>query len=105
MDDAPYDSLPEEKAQRRFDELQAGWATQWRLIGGQSFHDFQELVVVPSVSLELDVPRSVLQMYEERDRSRGPALRPRETDGCRVPHAQCGNRTGQGGIDRYWRFP
>jgi hypothetical protein len=54
-----------EAAQQRFDELQRGLEAQWRLIGGYNELD-QTMVVVPSVSLGLRVPGSVLQMYEER---------------------------------------
>ena len=66
MSDPPYKGIPEDEAGPQFDRLQAGLALQWKLIGGRSSHEFQELVVVPSVSLELQVPPSVLQMYEER---------------------------------------
>jgi hypothetical protein len=54
-----------DEAQERFDELQRGLEEQWRLIGG--YNDLEQtMVVVPSVSINLRVPGSVLQMYEER---------------------------------------
>jgi len=57
--------ISEEEAQRRFEALQAQLIDQWRLIGGFSVEE-QTMVVVPSVSLQLDLPGSVLQTYEER---------------------------------------
>ncbi len=54
-----------EEAQRRFDALQAKLVDQWKLIGGYNVFE-QTMVVVPSVSLDLNAPASVLQMYEER---------------------------------------
>jgi len=57
--------IPDEEADRRFDALQATLKEQWRLIGGYNALE-QTMVVVPSVSLPLPVPGSVLQMYEER---------------------------------------
>ena len=54
-----------EEAQRRFDALQAKLVDQWKLIGGYNVFE-QTMVVVPSVSLNLNAPASVLQMYEER---------------------------------------
>jgi hypothetical protein len=57
--------ISDSEAERRFDALQAALAEQWRLIGG--YNDLEQtMVVVPSVSLDLPVPGSVLQMYEER---------------------------------------
>ena len=53
------------EAQRRFEVLQTRLADQWRLIDGFNVEE-QTMVVVPSVSLEIDVPGSVLQAYEER---------------------------------------
>ena len=57
--------VSDEEAQRRFDALQAGLVDQWRLIGGFNVHE-QTMVVVPSVSMEVAFPGSVLQTYEER---------------------------------------
>jgi len=57
--------IPDEEADSRFDALQATLREQWRLIGGYNALE-QTMVVVPSVSLPLPVPGSVLQMYEER---------------------------------------
>jgi hypothetical protein len=57
--------ISDSEAERRFDALQAALTEQWRLIGG--YNDLEQtMVVVPSVSLDLPVPGSVLQMYEER---------------------------------------
>ena len=57
--------ISKSEAERRFDELQSKLEQQWRLIGGYSVLE-QTMVVVPSVSLELRVPGTVLQTYEER---------------------------------------
>jgi hypothetical protein len=70
MSVSPYLNPPplgvsDEEAQRRFETLQAQLVEQWRLIGGFNVEE-QTMVIVPSVSLELDVPGSVLQSYEER---------------------------------------
>lgn len=61
----PRLGISAEEAEKRFDALQAQLVEQWRLIGGYNIHE-QTMVVVPSVSLELKIPGSVLQMYEER---------------------------------------
>jgi hypothetical protein len=57
--------ISNEEAQMRFDALQAKLVNQWRLIGGFNTHE-QTMVAVPSVSLDLSAPGTVLQMYEER---------------------------------------
>jgi hypothetical protein len=54
-----------EEARSRFDALQAKLVDQWKLIGGYNVFE-QTMVVVPSVSLDINAPVSVLQMYEER---------------------------------------
>ena len=54
-----------EEANRRFDALQAKLVDQWKLIGGYNVFE-QTMVIVPSVSLDINAPVSVLQMYEER---------------------------------------
>jgi len=62
---SPPLGITDDEAERRFDALQATLKEQWRLIGG--YNDLEQtMVVVPSVSLALAVPGSVLQMYEER---------------------------------------
>lgn len=53
------------EADLRFDELQRQLLPQWRRIG--SINDLpQTMVVVPSLSLDFDVPSTVMQAYEER---------------------------------------
>jgi hypothetical protein len=48
-----------------FETLQRGLAAQWRLIAAH--HDEpQTMVVVPSLSLDLELPASLLQAFEER---------------------------------------
>lgn len=54
---------PEEET--AFEALQARLRTQWRVIATHA-DDAQSVVVVPSLSMELDVPATVLQAYEER---------------------------------------
>ena len=49
----------------RFDELQATLAGQWPLISSLN-HEPHSVVVVPSMSLSVDVPEAVLRAYEER---------------------------------------
>jgi len=48
-----------------FEALQTRLLDQWRQIATHS-HDEQSVVVVPSLSLDLDEPSTVLQAYEER---------------------------------------
>jgi PGM1 C-terminal domain len=50
---------------RRFEQLQRGLASQWRLIASLN-HEPHSVVVVPSMSLAVDVPDSILRAYEER---------------------------------------
>jgi len=57
--------ISEEEAGRRFDALQRGLGEQWKLIRSMNQLE-QTMVVVPSVSVDLDVPATVLQAYEER---------------------------------------
>jgi hypothetical protein len=64
MDRHPL-AVSSEEAQSRFDSLQAKLVDQWKLIGGYNVFE-QTMVVVPSVSLEINAPESVLRMYEER---------------------------------------
>ena len=49
----------------RFEELQGGLASQWRLIAALN-HEPHSVVVVPSMSLAVEVPESILRAYEER---------------------------------------
>ena len=49
----------------RFDELQATLPGQWPLISSLN-HEPHSVVVVPSMSLSVDVPEAVLRAYEER---------------------------------------
>lgn len=54
-----------ETEEAAFAALQTRLLDQWRVIATHS-HDEQSVVVVPSLSLDLDVPSTVLQAYEER---------------------------------------
>jgi hypothetical protein len=49
----------------RFEELQATLPAQWPLISSLN-HEPHSVVVVPSMSLAVDVPEAVLRAYEER---------------------------------------
>jgi len=61
----PELGFSETEAQRRFELLQQNLVPLWKSI--QSFNrDEQTIVVVPSLSIEIDFPGSVLQAYEER---------------------------------------
>jgi hypothetical protein len=57
--------LSPEETERRFEVLQRSLASQWRLIGSLNAYE-QTMVVVPSISIDLDTPGLVLQAYEER---------------------------------------
>jgi hypothetical protein len=65
-------SIPEFTPERaaRFDELQQKLMPLWRLIGrtdpGGDVQDSNTLVVLPSLTAEIDVPGSLHQVYEER---------------------------------------
>lgn len=61
----PSLGLSRKEVQSRFDALQNKLVAQWGLIGGFNTLE-QTMVVVPSVSLDLNAPGTVLQMYEER---------------------------------------
>ena len=54
----------------RFDELQQKLAPLWRLIGrtdpGGEVQDTNTLVVLPSLSGEIEIPGAMHQIYEER---------------------------------------
>ena len=61
----PALGLSEDEAQRRYEALQKKLVPLWKSI--QSFNkDEQTIVVVPSLSIEIDFPGPVLQAYEER---------------------------------------
>jgi len=49
----------------RFDELQAGLPAQWRLIASMNREE-HAVVAVTSLSLEVELPSTLLQAYEER---------------------------------------
>ena len=61
----PPSAAPDDPTQVRFAALQRSLIDQWRLIGGFNTHA-QTMVVVPSLSLEVDLPGTLLQAYEER---------------------------------------
>ena len=62
MDPRPPLTAAEEAA---FQALQRQLVSQWHRIASRSREE-QSVVVVPSMSLELDVSPAVLQAYEER---------------------------------------
>ncbi len=66
---APTPHLTPERA-ARFDELQRKLAPLWRLIGrtnpGGEVADENTLVVLPSLTAEIDAPGSIHKIYEER---------------------------------------
>lgn len=62
---APDLGLTPAEAQIRFDALQKKLVPLWKSMGGFSA-DEQTIVVVPSMSLDADMPGSVMQAYEER---------------------------------------
>ena len=49
----------------RFDELQTTLRSQWPLISSLN-HEPHSVVVVPSMSLAVEVPEAILRAYEER---------------------------------------
>jgi hypothetical protein len=57
--------LSPEDIEHRFERLQSTLPAQWKLIGSLNQYE-QTMVVVPSISLDLDTPGLVLQAYEER---------------------------------------
>ena len=65
----PTPELTPERA-ARFDELQRKLAPLWRLIGrtdpGGEVQDSNTLVVLPSLTAEIEVPGAMHQVYEER---------------------------------------
>ena len=66
---SPLYSLTPERA-ARFDELQLKLAPLWRLIGrtnpGGEVQDENTLVVLPSLTMEMEIPGSHHKVYEER---------------------------------------
>ncbi|MEM7249287.1 MAG: peptide ligase PGM1-related protein [Acidobacteriota bacterium] len=61
----PSQPLTESEIDERFASLQAGLADHWTRIKELNTSE-QTIVVVPSISLEFDIPATVLQAYEER---------------------------------------
>ncbi len=63
--DLPPTGLSPEEASQRFLHLQGGLVGQWKLI--QSMNQLEQtMVVVPSISVDVDFPGTILQAYEER---------------------------------------
>ncbi|MCC6133317.1 MAG: hypothetical protein IT186_25580, partial [Acidobacteria bacterium] len=58
--------LDDDAKQKRFDALQASLLDQWRAIGSLPSPLEQGMVCVPSLSIDYNLPGSVLQSYEER---------------------------------------
>jgi hypothetical protein len=58
-------ALSAEELERRFERLQGTLPAQWRLIGSLNQYE-QTMVVVPSISVDAEMPGLVLQAYEER---------------------------------------
>jgi hypothetical protein len=61
----PAPRLTPEEIGTRFAALQGKLAPQWRLIRALN-HEPHTVVVVPSMSLDVEIPAAVLQAYEER---------------------------------------
>jgi len=57
--------LSREETERRFERLQGSLPSQWKLIGSLNQYE-QTMVVVPSISVDAEMPGLVLQAYEER---------------------------------------
>ena len=72
MQSSPLVPTPEFTPDRaaRFEELQRKLVPLWRLIGrtdpGGDVQDSNTLVVLPSLTAEIDVPGAMHQIYEER---------------------------------------
>src|SRR5262249_36105546 len=58
-------ALPAEEIERRFERIQKTLPAQWKLIGSLNQYE-QTMVVVPSISIDAEMPGLVLQAYEER---------------------------------------
>ena len=62
---APQLDIPEEEAQRRFEELQKKLAGMWRSMSAMT-PDERTIVVLPSQTTEFDIKGAEMQAYEER---------------------------------------
>ena len=64
-DELSFTRLDRDEMLSRFDQLQKTMAAQWRLVSAFN-HEPHSVVVVPSISLPVAIPETILRAYEER---------------------------------------